>query len=158
MSDPLALFRVLAEPAPGLGGADDVTEVKRAVAAMRRGQRLASPSAGRRLLAATDWRRAAAVGVVTLGLLSLAAGGWRAAARDEAADRAAVAPAVLEAALAAAGAAAPAAAAPAGPVPLEEWARRPVFEGIDSPRSAAVYELAGENLDVVMVVDETLNI
>lgn len=146
MSDPLALFQVLAEPAPGLGGAGDVAEVKRAVAAMRRGQRLAPPSAGRRLLAATDWRRAAAVGVVTLGMLSLAAGGWRAAERDQTAERAAGAPAALEAA--------PTAAA----APLEEWARRPVFEGIDSPRSAAVYELAGENLDVVMVVDETLNI
>jgi hypothetical protein len=156
MSDPLALFRVLADPAPGLGGADDVVEVKRAVAAMRRGRRLASPSAGRRLLAAADWRRAAAVGVVTLGMLSLAAGGWLAAERDQAADSAAGTPAALEAARAAV---APAlAAAPAAPTPLEEWARRPVFEGIDSPRSAAVYELAGENLDVVMVVDETLNI
>lgn len=157
MSDPLALFRVLADEAPGLGGADEVAEVKRAVAAMRRGRRLASPSAGRRFLAATDWRRAAAVGVLTLGMLSLAAGGWRAAERDEATAPAAGAPADLEAALAAADAA-PSAASPSGLTPLEEWARRPVFEGIDSPRSAAVYELAGENLDVVMVVDETLNI
>lgn len=150
MSDPLALFRALSDDDPGLGTAADVAEVKRAVAAMRRGRRLASPSTGRRLLAA-DWRRAAAVGVLTLGMLSLAAGGWRAAGRD-------AAPPALAGAVATPATASAAASSPPAAVRSEEWARRPVFEGIDSPRSASVYELAGENLDVVMVVDETLNI
>lgn len=152
MSDPLAVFRTLAGDAPGLGTADDVAEMKHAVAAMRRGRRLAPPSPAQRLLAA-DWRRAAAVAVVTLGMLSLAAGGWHTAEQVGAGEAVAAAAPAVEAAAAGGAEALPTAAAP-----LEEWARRPVFEGIDSPQSASVYELAGENLDVVMVVDETLNI
>jgi len=144
--DPLALFGVLAGEAPGLGTPDDVAEIRRAVAAMRRGQRLAAASSRRRFGSAAAWRRAAAVGVLAVGLLSLAAGGWRRAAEGAGAP-AAVGPAA--AAVAPAG---------AGAVRGGEWARRPVFEGLDRPRSASVYELAGEELDVVMVVDETLDV
>jgi len=145
-ADPLALFGVLAGEAPGLGTADDVAEVRRAVAAMRRGRRLAGGRWRPRFGSVEAWRQAAAVGVLSAGLLSLAAGGWQRAAENAAVPAAAVAPAAV--------AAAPGSAAPGG----DEWARKPVFEGLDRPRSASVYELAGEELDVVMVVDETLDV
>jgi hypothetical protein len=144
--DPLAVFGVLAGDAPGLGGPEDVAEIRRAVAAMRRGHRLASGPPRRRLGSAAEWRRAAAVAVLALGLLSLAAGGWRRAAEGGGEPAAAVPAAAV--------------ATPAGPASArgDEWSRRPVFEGLDRPRSASVYELAGEELDVVMVVDETLDV
>lgn len=151
MSDPLAVFRTLSDDAPDLGTAGDVADMKSAVAAMRRGRRLAPPSPAQRLLAA-DWRRAAAVAAVTLGMLSLAAGGWQTAERSGEEATAAALEAAAAAEIASPG------DDPSTAAPVEEWANRPVFEGIDSPRSASVYELAGENLDVVMVVDETLNI
>jgi hypothetical protein len=143
-ADPLALFGVLAGEAPGLATADDVAEVRRAVAAMRRGRRLAGRRSLPRLGSAAAWRQAAAVGVLAAGLLSLAAAGWQRAA-ESAGEPAAAVPAAV---------AMPGYAAPGG----DEWARRPVFEGLDRPRSASVYELAGEELDVVMVVDETLDV
>jgi len=146
-ADPLALFGVLAGEVPGMGTADDVAEMRRAVAAMRRGRRLTGRRTLPRFGSAAVWRQAAAVGVLGVGLLSLAAGGWRRAAESggEPAMAAAVAPAP---------AAVTGPAAPGG----GEWARRPVFEGLDKPRSASVYELTGEELDVVMVVDETLDV
>lgn len=163
--DPLALFAVLADEDPVLGGADEVERMRRAVTAMRRTRRLAAPR--RRLPAVADWRRAAAVGVLAVGLLSLAAGGWREVA--ESGDAAAVAetPAALrggsgvgsgadfEAGALGLDALGPELAAPAAD---GDSARRPVFEGLDQPRTASVYELAGEGLDLVMVVDETLDV
>ena len=148
-ADPLALFGVLAGEAPGLGTADDVAEVRRAVAAMRRGRRLAGGRWRPRFGSVEAWRQAAAVGVLSAGLLSLAAGGWQRAAESAGEPAAAVPAAAVPAAVAV-----PGYAAPGG----DEWARKPVFEGLDRPRSASVYELAGEELDVVMVVDETLDV
>jgi hypothetical protein len=37
-------------------------------------------------------------------------------------------------------------------------AAAPVFEGLDRPRDARVYQLDGEGLVVVMIVDETLDV
>lgn len=176
-SDPLDLFAVLSQEAPDLGTPEDLAEVRRAVTAMRRGQRLASGRAGRASwLPALDYRRAAAVGILSLGLLSLAAGGWRETVAPEAAT---VAPA--DGGLDAGGRVAAARAEDLG---AEDWAsgaarfglrgdrwlsgalpaaegvslvKRPVFQDL-MPSTASVYEIKGEGLDLVMVVDETLDV
>lgn len=159
-SDPLALFAALADEAPGLGSAADADEMRRAVAAMRRARRLVGP--GRRL-PAVDWQRAAAVGVLTAGMLSLAAGGWLRTAEGRVAA-AGGQPAgvfgaeVLGPEVYGPGVYGPVAAGGDAGETADERARRPVFEGLDQPRTASVYELAGEDLDLVMVVDETLDV
>lgn len=184
--DPLDLFAVLAEDAPGLGTEEDLSEVRRAVTAMRRGQRLARPAhpaAGAAWLRSLDLRRAAAVAVLGVGMLLLAAGGWRQTLETgldlPAAPRTDTAPTDTG----------PSSSATAAPVGADGWtsgaarfglpaevsgvvsvsglmpviapaaaAERPVFENLLMPSTASVYELEGEDLDLVMVVDETLDV
>lgn len=151
--DPLELFGRLAEDAPGLGGDDEVAGMRRAVAALRRGRRVLGAAEGGEETAGTGaatpgrslaaWRRAAALAVLVLGLLALATGGYR-EANPPAAAASATTPVTAPA---------PAAAPTAG-----EMARLPVFEGLDRPGTASVYQLTGEDLDLVMVVDETLDV
>jgi hypothetical protein len=48
--------------------------------------------------------------------------------------------------------------AAAATVPADDLTRLPVFEGLDRPRDANVYQLDGDGLLVVMIVDETLDV
>ena len=150
---------------------------------MRRGQRLTERSS----MSPFDLRRVAAVAVLTLGLVSLAASGWRLSrdpvADTQTADAVATRPAAVEAAAGTDRGASlgsgdlaviesladrwipgpqpaferrGAAEVPAAriPVPVVE---EPVLDTL-MPSTASVYEVQGEQLDLVMVVDETLDV
>ena len=158
-ADPTLVFRRLAgagEAAAATAGAD-AEAMREAVAAMRRASRLL-PAGSRRPLPATvrrlagtagrGWTRAAAAVLFIAGLLALGPTAPPATAGDP------VAAVDL--------AAAPVSTAPAAGVALvgtaDALARQPVFEGLDRPRDAHVYQLDGDGLVVVMIVDETLDV
>jgi len=158
-ADPSLVFRRLAVADGAVAG--DVEAMREAVAAMRRASRLLPPPAGRRrprLAAALDHlvatggevlgrgrTRAAAAALLAAGLLALAPS-HPTPRTIVGAERSAGAGAGLATPALAAWAAEPAAAA------------APVFEGLDRPRDARVYQLDGEGLVVVMIVDETLDV
>ena len=174
VADPTLAFRRLAvdDDAP----AGDVEAMVEAVAAMRRASRLLPPPQGRRprppaappavdraVAAARDllgrgWARAAAAVVLAAGLLALApshpppaplgAAGERVAAAAGGPDLAGPVPRV------GAGLAAPARASWA----VDSASAAPIFEGLDRPQDARVYQLDGDGLVVVMIIDETLDV
>jgi hypothetical protein len=182
-ADPTLVFRRLAgddpaaAPAAEFGAPDAADEMRRAVGAMRRAGRVLPGGGDRRVAAGvlggwTDggrrWRRIAATVAFAAGLLALASGPHRpggapapdaaapslAAGSGPAAGAAGRVPGALALAAAPVPSAAPAALAPpaAGPAGLA------VFEGLDRPRDAHVYQLDGEGMVVVMIVDETLDV
>jgi hypothetical protein len=181
-ADPTLLF---ARPAPvPLDAAGEAARMRQAVAAMRRASRLlpgerrgaaeaasgAATAVSRlvdrpfdRLIAATaarlpGWRLAAALALAA-GLL------WASPVPVD--PGSATAPAAV-AMVAGTGPTLAAAALPAAvrgqgiaaaaTVPADDLTRLPVFEGLDRPRDANVYQLDGDGLLVVMIVDETLDV
>ena len=146
--------------------------MREAVAAMRRTSRLLPPPDRRRprLAAALDravaagsdllgrgWTRAAAAVVLTAGLLALAPSASPRAPLG-AVER--TAPATASAVAGLAPRAGAALAVPARATWAVEPASlaAPIFEGLDRPRDARVYQLDGDGLVVVMIIDETLDV
>jgi hypothetical protein len=116
---------------------DEVESMLRAVETLRR-----SPAARRRAPAvSTGWRTAAAIVLAAGALYQLPARGPRIAARPSA-------DAVLE-------------SLASRPVDNElvraEFSGQPVLEDLDRP-DARVYQLGGDDVSVVMIVDETLDV
>jgi hypothetical protein len=173
-ADPTLAFRRLAvvDVAPA-GDSGDVEAMREAVAAMRRASRLLPPSPGRRrprspavdraVAAARDlfgrgWTRAAAAVVLAAGLLALAPSHPPPAPLGAAMERvvaAAGGPVVAgPVPRVGAGLAAPARASWA----VDSASAAPIFEGLDRPQDARVYQLDGDGLVVVMIIDETLDV
>lgn len=137
-TDPTLLFRRLP---PASASRSDVETMRRAVATLRRSGRVAPPRRG------LTWRRratlAAALVVTALGVLPGGAGRW-APAEPAAGD------------VARAGS-----PHPSGPPADTAWrgelpAAQPI-DGLNLP-DARVYQLAGDNLPVVMIVDASLDV
>jgi hypothetical protein len=156
-ADPTLVFRRLAGGGEEVAATANAEAMREAVAAMRRANRLL-PAGSRRPLPATvrrlagaagrGWTRAAAAVLFVAGLLALGPTAPPSTAGDPVAAGALAATSVST--------------APAAGVALvgtaDALARQPVFEGLDRPRDAHVYQLDGDGLVVVMIVDETLDV
>ncbi|MEM7049410.1 MAG: hypothetical protein AAF604_07110 [Acidobacteriota bacterium] len=152
-ADPLAILAPLSDDLTDLA---DAYDMRRAVTAMRRGERV-RPEAS-----AAGWPRFAAAAGLAVALVTLGSGtpsGISPAGEMVASETgpwvSETAPVIWEPPI----------------LPTEHWLavpgngpaaealdEMPVFDELQSPQAASVYQLAGDDLHVVMVVHETLDV
>ncbi|MEM7483121.1 MAG: hypothetical protein AAF481_18300 [Acidobacteriota bacterium] len=152
-SDPLALLRPLRQDIPTLEDEVDVERMRISVEALRRGQRTHRETR----LTGTSWMRYAAAAAFAVMLVSLGVVDNGTGVGE---DSGPPAPSIT-AAVPSAGAVEPMPwtdPLDAFAEPMDAYAEQPVFDDLQRPAAASVYQLAEDDLHVVMVVHETLDV
>lgn len=157
-ADPTLVFRRLTHAVPEMAPAQEASEVeamRRGVAAMRAASRVEAAERRGRSTWAASWKRWAAAAALTAAALSIPADDARLRREPSASRVAAGLTNAMPAVLSAGGA--ETLAVPAALVPAEIQDDLPILEGVNRP-DARIYQMEGEGLAVVMVVDESLGV